>query len=107
MRINLLEETQKALVDAGRTEDDILFVTDGRHSAFWLDFKNQIKDLVYDNGYGLANINIDLKIVGYHWWLERQVYDGKEWWMYKSCPKNPAYPGPIMVQYEFGMNPLI
>lgn len=108
MRINLLQETEQVLSKAGRTEDEILFVTDGEHSCFWLDFKDQIKNITYDNGYGgFEEININLKIVGYQWWLERATYDGSEWWTYKTCPKNPASPGPLLIKYEFGNNPLI
>ena len=107
MVINLLREIQTALERAGRTEDEILFVTDGTYSSSWLDFKDQIADLTYNNSYGLVEINVNLKIVGYQWWLERYTYDGNEWWVYKTCPKNPAFPGSLMVKYELGKNPLI
>lgn len=98
MRINLLDEILRKLKANGRTEDEIIFVTDGEHSYLWLDFKDQIKDITYDNGYGSEEININLKIVGYRWWLERATYDGSEWWEYKTRPKNPANPGPLVIK---------
>ena len=52
------------------------------------DFSDFIKtlDIEYDDGYGGQNL------FGYIWykdgtWSERGVYDGSEWWSYKTCPE--------------------
>ena len=44
----------------------------------------------YDNGYGIQ------KIFGTVWcadgtWFERGVYDGSEWWEFKSMPQIPDF----------------
>ena len=43
----------------------------------------------YDNGYGGNEIPLSLKIVGKDWWLERDEYDGSEWFEYKTLPEKP------------------
>lgn len=93
-------ETIEALERHGHNGDEVIFVTDGIHNCFWLDFVEQltgIGPLKYDAGYGIVIINLDLKIVGSNWWLERQQYDGKEWWAYKEQPKNPCQPGKLRI----------
>lgn len=99
MEINLLDEILEKLKAIGRTEDEIIFVTDGLHSTYWLNFKEQIANICYNSEDSLV-INSDIKIVGYQWWLERQHrYLSKTWhWEYKTCPKNPANPGSILVK---------
>ena len=47
-------------------------------------------DFEYDDGYG------EQIIFGYVWltdgtWLERDEYDGKEWWAHKECPTIPEF----------------
>lgn len=93
-------ETVEALEKNGHNGDEVIFVTDGIHNCFWLDFVQQLVDqdgVYYDPGYGSVMINLDLKIVGSNWWLERQQYDGKEWWAYKEQPKNPCQPGKLRI----------
>jgi hypothetical protein len=38
----------------------------------------------YDCGYGAAEINQELKIIGQGWWFERYEYDGSEQWEYRE-----------------------
>lgn len=45
------------------------------------------KKTTYDSGYGKSEVAEDLVIVGDGWWLERNEYDGAEWWEYKETPK--------------------
>ena len=40
-----------------------------------------------DSGYGSAEIREDLVIVGKDWWLERDEYDGSEWWAFHTMPE--------------------
>ena len=87
--MNLLLETQKALEENGKTSDDVEFVTDGVCSCPWEVFAAQASTIDYDNGYGGAEINQSLQIVGKDWWLERHEYDGSEWWEYKTLPVLP------------------
>ena len=53
------------------------------------DFMEIAKRTNYDNGYGGNEIPLSLKIVGKDWWLERDEYDGSEWFEYKTLPKKP------------------
>lgn len=42
----------------------------------------------YDNGYGLQFL-CGLVLFDDHTWLERDEYDGSEWWDYKCFPEIP------------------
>ena len=67
--------------------------------SHWNSFKRNA-NFDYDDGYGFNNISLNLKIVGDTWWLERDEYDGAEWWSFKEHPnagtKRTAYPHEIM-----------
>lgn len=60
----------------------------------WEDFA-RFADFNYDAGYGGAEVNGALVIVGDDWWLERGEYDGSEWWEFKTIPKKPHDPTPL------------
>ena len=45
-----------------------------------------ILNFEYDDGYGITEVNMGLKLVGKDFWLERHEYDGSEWWEYKTLP---------------------
>ena len=96
---NLLLETLDALQRAGYTGDDVQYVTDGEHEIKWSDFEMIAKGIDYDAGYGSTNVNTDLCVVGDEaeaWWLEREEYDGSEWWVFKKFPtqKHDGYDDP-------------
>lgn len=96
---NLLEETLKVLHENGKSENDVKFVESFPLITDWESFKRNA-NFIYDEGYGLPVISSNLKIVGDTWWLERDEYDGSEWWSYKVHPdagtKRTAYPHEIM-----------
>ena len=94
---NLLHETIEALTENGKTTEDVCWVgaVVGKYSEskfveiptdeFW-----KVADRAYDNGFGGAEVNESLVIVGDDWWLERAEYDGSEWWEFKTLPKKLA-----------------
>ena len=85
---NLLEETKEKLAVCHKTPKDVLWVgsSDGSEAITWEEFE-KLADFEYDDGYGLNKIRLDLVVVGKGWWLERDEYDGSEWWVYKEQPK--------------------
>ena len=98
MMINLYAETTKALKEHNLTWDDVLWI--GMNEYFdekldrveipKADFIELAKNKNYNNGWGTAEINSSLVIVGDNWWLERGEYDGSEWWDYKKMPVKPT-----------------
>ena len=94
---NLLVETIGCLIENGKTPSDVLWV---QHSILesgkwprgykttWEDFCAKA-NFEYDNDYGWVEIPGDLLIVGRDFWLERDEYDGCEWWEFKTIPSEP------------------
>lgn len=60
----------------------------------WDDFQKWA-DFEYNDGYGGAEVNAHLHIVGDNWWLERGEYDGSEWWEFKTLPLKPNEGSPL------------
>lgn len=88
---NFLEETIKCLQDNGKSPSEVLWVGDRLIGYFtWDDFKD-VANIEYDPGFGSAEINDQIIIVGDNWWMERQEYDGSEWWEFKTLPQKPSY----------------
>ena len=86
--INLKNETLDFLEKIGKTLDDVLFVSiDGKRTS--INKFLAAADREYDNGYGVAEVNDSIKVVGNGWWLERFEYDGSEWWKLKQFPREP------------------
>ncbi len=83
---SLYEETFRVLEQNGKHIDDIEFIVCEGQLIPLDKFFDAIIDLWYDNGYGGIEINETLMIVGKDWWLEREEYDGSEWWEYKELP---------------------
>jgi hypothetical protein len=92
---NLLEETIEKIEDCGHTTDEVKFVTDCYVYCNWEDFAQAAKNYNYDEGFGDTEVNINLEVVGSDWWLERDEYDGSEWWEYKSIPTAPNNYGEV------------
>lgn len=84
--MNLLQETLEVLKENNKKEADVCFVTNGENVFAWEEFCEVAKDINYDDGFGTNEIKIELKIVGKDWWLEREEYDGSEWWEFKTIP---------------------
>lgn len=85
---NLKEETLADLRKHGKSAEDVRWVgTSGRE--FPLDVFWKEADRTYDDGFGGAEVNECLMVVGDDWWLERHEYDGSEWWEYKEHPSQP------------------
>jgi len=79
--VNLLSETLEVLQKYGKSEEEVEWVGSAKWGWFtWEEFKEVAKDVWYDNSYGVEEIVIDLVVVGSDWWLERNSYDGEEWW---------------------------
>lgn len=93
--MNLLQETIEILKQNGKSENDVLFVMDNDTllKNTWEWFKENAKDIEYDEGYGHEEINCCIKVVGKDFWLERNSYDGSEWWNFKSMPEEPENVG--------------
>lgn len=83
---NLYEETIKALEECGKKPSDVVMVVSFPLYTDWEHFKLN-SSFNYDDGYGCTEINSNLKIVGDNWWLEREEYDGAEWWTFKTMPQ--------------------
>ena len=86
--INLKEETLAKIEMSGHSPEDVLWVglKDGSAIMEWSEFLKKA-DRLYDNGYGWEYVNLDLVVVFKDGsWLERQEYDGSEWWRYKATP---------------------
>jgi hypothetical protein len=85
---NFLKETLEILALNNKKESDIEWVGNKTHRTSWEQLKS-ISNIEYNNDYGSPKIAEDLMIVGKDWWLERNEYDGLEWWEYKEFPTKP------------------
>ncbi len=85
---NLLEETIDVLNDYELTFDDVLWIGCDYYTISIEQFK-ELANTTYDKGFGAPKVAIDLKIVGQNWWLEREEYDGLEWWEFNAPPLKP------------------
>lgn len=84
--MNLWDETIKCMDSLDKKIQDIEFISVHGKKIEICDMK-EVFDVDYDPGYGTAYIPPSLTIVFEdNSWLERQSYDGSEWWTYKSPP---------------------
>ena len=85
---NLKDETLGVLANYGKTIDDILWIGTKNFripsALFW-----GLANKEYDSGYGCPHVATDLLIVGEDFWLEREEYNGFEWWEYREKPQCP------------------
>lgn len=84
---NLWEETTRMLAAHGKTFENVEYVQGSDFGITKENFEKVAKKSDYDSGFGAAEVADDLVVVGDNWWLERQEYDGSEWWEYKERPK--------------------
>lgn len=100
--MTLLKETIETLATHGKVPADVLWVGGGEPGwgakgtfvGSWEDFE-RFANFEYDAGFGGAEINTTLKVVGADWWLERGEYDGSEWWEFKTLPKRSETAAPM------------
>lgn len=93
---NLWEETINKLESYSLTWDDVdEVILEGDCVIRKENFEEVARRTNYDNGFGLAEIPSNLKILGWNWWLERAEYDGSEWWELKTMPIIPNEIGEI------------
>ena len=88
VNINLLKETIEALLRYEKTPKDVLWVGNYKEWETWEYFANSA-NFEYDSESEIAEIDTTLKIVGNNWWLEREEYNGSEWWEFKTLPTRP------------------
>lgn len=84
---NLYKSTIYALKSKNKNFEDVKYVKYcGEYYTTIEQFLEVAKNIYYDGGYGGVEINQTILIVGFNWWLERNEYDGSEWWEYKEIP---------------------
>lgn len=86
---NFYQELLTVLDEHGKSVDDIIWVGTNKERVDVDEFLEIAKDTEYDPGFGSQEIAFDLLIVGLDWWLERDEYDGSEWFEFKALPKIP------------------
>ena len=88
---NLGKETISFLKKHGKKWSDVVGVC-GNDFQITKEQFLELADKRYDSGYGGNEVALDLKVVGKDFWLERNEYDGAEWWEYKEIPNLSALP---------------
>ena len=88
---NLRKETIAVLKEHGKKWSDVVGVC-GNDFQITKEQFLELADKRYDSGYGGNEVALDLKVVGKDFWLERNEYDGAEWWEYKEIPNLSALP---------------
>jgi hypothetical protein len=98
---NLLTETIEELKYNGLVPEDVIFCSVHDNYFSWKDFE-ALANVTYDSGFGIAEIDSSLMVVGKDWWLERHEYDGSEWWEFKRLPKvvNYVVPKSLLMRYK-------
>jgi hypothetical protein len=102
-KTNLLMETLEILENNGKSPEDVMWVGDKNQFTTWKDFVANA-NFEYDAGFGGNEIDMDLKVVGRNWWLERHEYDGSEWWEFKTLPSKPKVKSgeiPKKIEYDW------
>lgn len=84
---NLWKETIRVLEEHGKTFENVEYIQGADFGITKENFEKIAKKSDYDSGFGAARVAEDLVVVGDNWWIERNDYDGNEWWEYKEKPK--------------------
>lgn len=85
---NLLDETLATLKANKKSTTDVVRVQWDKFYCTWEQFA-KVASFTYDAGFGGAEVQTSLQVVGDDWWLERGEYDGSEWWEFKTMPTIP------------------
>jgi hypothetical protein len=80
---NLLEETVLELSAHGKSEEDVVCVGTTEVYFSWEEFK-ALADVNYNSGFGWAEVATNLIVFGDDWMMQREEYDGSEWWSFTS-----------------------
>ena len=88
--MNLLKETLTILVRNHKQLTDVEWIG-GKDFEIPIAEFISLADTEYNNGYGSPKVATDLIIVGKDFWLERNEYDGSEWWDFKERPQRPSH----------------
>lgn len=88
VQMNLKQETINVLEQHGLSVDDIEWIGT-REYTIPFDRELSVLDVEYYDGFGGQEIAWDLVVVGKDFWLERDEYDGSEWWEFKTMPTKP------------------
>lgn len=90
MYINFGKETRNTLNHYSFTIDDISWIGTREFKVPINEFFRLANNTMYDNGYGIPAIPLDLLIVMKDGsYFERREYDGSEWWQYIKVLKEP------------------
>jgi hypothetical protein len=89
--MNLYKETVKKLKTHRKSFDDVIAICGNSFQISKEEFA-WLSRTEYDSGYGAPEVATDLVIIGADWWLERNEYDGAEWWDFKQMPKYKELP---------------
>lgn len=67
-----------------------ILLKDGHTQEEYEKFLNEL-DFEYDNGYGLQYLYGTVWLEEPGLWMNREEYDGSEWWGFNKCPEIPDY----------------
>jgi len=85
----LYAETVQVMEHIDKKPSDISRIGsyDGEYECTWDEFK-ELADFHYDSGFGGVEVATDLIILFRDGtWLERDEYDGSEWWVHRVPPE--------------------
>jgi hypothetical protein len=89
--MNLYDETVEKLEAHGKSFNDVVAICGNSFQISKEEFA-WLSRTEYDNDYGAPEVATDLVIIGADWWLERNEYDGSEWWDFKQMPEYKKLP---------------
>lgn len=89
VELDLIQETKDFISALGYKKEDIQWMG-GRDFAIPIDDFWNSKPQFYSAGYGWQEVAPDFKVAFKdHSWIQREEYDGSEWWEYYHYPEMP------------------
>lgn len=85
---NLLKETLDALKANHKTKEDVEWIGSEDFCITWENFE-ELANVAYEDSTDVAEVAVDLMVVGKDFWLVREEYLGTEWWEFKTLPNKP------------------
>ena len=98
----IVRDAIEEMMENGKRPKDIEFVCWEDSLYFtWNEFASIMQnrnsgDILYNKNESneYTTLSADrLRIVGKDWWLEREEYDGSEWWEFRTFPQKPLEHG--------------